>query len=131
MDSIRAFVQREANILPISLAEEPGKGRTIVEKFESYGAGASCIIVLLSPDDIGQTTGAFNTKEEPSPRARQNVVLELGYFIGEIGRENIVVMNAGVERPSDLAGLSYLGYPGENWMHALRRELVAAEIILT
>jgi hypothetical protein len=124
-DSIRIHTHTVTGVVPTSLAEEPGTGDTIIEKFERIGGAASCVIVLLTPDDVGQTVSGRDAGDQPSPRARQNVVLELGYFIGKIGRRRIIVMDAGVERPSDLNGLSYIAYPGENWKEALRRELDA------
>jgi len=129
MNSVRTYVARHTHSLPVSLAEEPGQGRTIIEKFEDYGDDASYVIVLLTQDDVGQTVGAHQAGDEPSKRARQNVVLELGYFIGKLGRKNVVVLDAAVERPSDLAGLSYISYPGMNWKDELREELVAAGMI--
>lgn len=124
-DSIRIFVHKVTNVVPTSLAEEPGRGQTIIEKFEKVGESSSYVIVLLTPDDVGQTSDSYVAGNEPNTRARQNVVLELGYFIGKVGRENIVVVDAGVERPSDLAGLSYVAYPGENWKDDLRTEIEA------
>lgn len=112
--------------MPTSLAEEAGNGATIIKKFESHGVKTSFAIVLLTPDDVGQTVAAQETGLAPNPRTRQNVVLELGYFIGKIGRKKIVAIDATVERPSDLAGLSYVKYPGDNWKDALRVELEAA-----
>ncbi|AOX67847.1 hypothetical protein BJK06_15045 [Curtobacterium sp. BH-2-1-1] len=129
LNSIRIFVHKHTGIMPTSLAEEAGRGQTIIEKFETYGDATSFVIVLLTPDDVGQTIGNHQAGTEPNPRARQNVVLELGYFIGKIGRKNVVVVDADVERPSDLAGLSYVEYPGLNWKDALRTELVAAGLI--
>ncbi|WP_461515127.1 TIR domain-containing protein [Rathayibacter agropyri] len=129
LNSVRVYVHRQVDLMPVSLAEEPGRGRTIIEKFEDYGDDASYVIVLLTPDDVGQTVAARQAGDEPSKRARQNVVLELGYFIGKLGRENVVVLDASVERPSDLNGLSYISYPGLNWKDELRTELVAAGII--
>ncbi|WP_082481734.1 TIR domain-containing protein [Rathayibacter sp. Leaf299] len=129
LNSVRIYVHRETGIMPISLAEEAGRGATIIEKFEDWGASASYVIVLLTPDDVGQTVAGHAAQNEPNNRARQNVVLELGYFIGKIGRKNIVVLDASVERPSDLAGLSYIEYPGLNWKDSLRVELVAAQLV--
>lgn len=126
LNSIRIFVHKVTGIMPISLAEEAGRGQTIIEKFETFGVAASFVIVLLTPDDVGQTIGNHQAGIEPNARARQNVVLELGYFVGKIGREHIVVVDADVERPSDLAGLSYVDYPGSNWKDSLRTELDAA-----
>lgn len=126
MNSIRVFVHRVTGLMPVSLAEEPAQGRTIIEKFEDFGGAAEYVIVLLTADDMGQTLEGHILNEEPSPRARQNVVMELGYFIGKLGRRKIVVMDGGVERPSDIAGVNYISYPGENWQEQLRTELEAA-----
>jgi hypothetical protein len=128
LNSVRVYVFRETGIMPTSLAEEASVGQTIIEKFESYGAKTTYVIVLLTPDDVGQTVTDHDAGKRPNPRARQNVVLELGYFIGAIGRKNIVVVNADVERPSDLAGVGYVQYPGTNWKDDLRKELIAARL---
>jgi len=129
LNSIRVYVHRLTGTMPLSLAEEAGAGMTIIEKFESYGKKTGYVIVLLTPDDVGQTVADHDADIRPNPRARQNVVLELGYFIGTLGRKNIVVVNAGVEQPSDIAGLGYVQYPGTNWKDDLRKELVEAELV--
>lgn len=129
-DSVRIAVHDLTGIVPTSLAEKPGRGDTIIEKFEKIGGEASYVIVLLTPDDVGQTSAEHDAGSPPTPRARQNVVLELGYFIGKIGRANVVVLDADVERPSDLAGLSYVKYPGLNWKDELRKELKEAGLTL-
>jgi len=125
LNQIRVFVHQETSIMPISLAEQPGQGDTIIEKFEKYGSVADYVIVLLSPDDIGNSVKARDEGAPMSPRARQNVVFELGYFIGTVGRSKVLVMDAEVERPSDLAGLSYIDYHGD-WRYALLGELKAS-----
>ena len=119
---IQVFVHSVAGVMPVSLADEPGRGDTIIEKFERRANAATFAIVLLTPDDLGSAAGAA----ELQPRARQNVVLELGYFIAKLGRDRVAVINAGVERPSDIDGVSYIPYPSDNWKWALRQELKAA-----
>ena len=61
------------------------------------------------------------------PRARQNVVLELGYFLGRLGRDKVFMLHTGnIEQPSDLAGIIY--QPGNiNWQQKLVRELRARD----
>lgn len=127
---IRMYVYEQTGSMPISLAEEPGGGTTIIEKFERDSHIASFVLVLMTPDDVGQTFARHKAGETPSPRARQNVVLELGYFIGKLGRSRVAVLDANVERPSDLAGLSYVQYPGINWKDDLRKELKHAGLTL-
>jgi len=126
LNAIRVFVTQQTGIMPVSLAEEPGAGDTIIEKFERIGGEAKFVIVLLTPDDVGQSVGDQNAGRAINLRARQNVVLELGYFIGKMSRKSVVVVDAGVERPSDLAGLSYVAYGASNWQIALQKELRVA-----
>src|SRR6185437_1020743 len=83
------------------LSEQPNKGKTIIEKFES-NADAGFAVVLLTGDDRGRSV----KDSTESPRARQNVVLELGYFFGRLGRDRTCVLYAGdAELPNDIAGL--------------------------
>lgn len=121
-NSIRLFVHDVLGAVPTSLADEPAQGRTIIEKFEEVANTSARVIVLMTPDDLGESSGLAQNGQL-RPRARQNVVLELGYFIGKLGRSRVIVINAGVEIPSDISGFNYVAYPGENWKHDLRREL--------
>lgn len=128
MNSVRIYVQNRTNVMPVSLAELPGKGQTIIEKFENQGEKAAYVIVMMSADDVGQSNrDAKDPDVDPAPRARQNVILELGYFYARLGRDKVLVMvDPSVEKPSDLAGVSYIEYPGENWMDRLHDELKEA-----
>ncbi len=108
---------------PIILHEQANRGRTIIEKVEAHN-DVGFAIVLLTPDDEGRAKGASGLE----PRARQNVLLELGYFIGHLGRENVCALKRGtVEIPSDFAGVVWETMDaGNGWMQALGRELAAA-----
>ena len=110
----------------IVLHEQPNSGRTILEKFEAHAAGASYAVVLLMADDEGGT--ASTTVR--SPRGRQNVIFELGFFFGKLGRARVAVLLApGVEKPSDVDGLVYIGIDEAGaWKQALTRELASAKI---
>jgi predicted nucleotide-binding protein len=89
----------------IILHEKVNQGMTIIEKFEEYASQAGFAIVLFTPDDVGHPLGA---DEQKQPRARQNVVLEMGYFIGRLKRERVCVLyKGGVELPSDIMGVVY------------------------
>lgn len=113
---------------PLILHEQPGRGRTIIEKFEDY-SDVQFAIVLLTPDDFGSPADA---PDDRRPRARQNVIFELGYFIGKLGRMNVVALNAGqgdFEILTDYQGVSYVPYDqGGAWKIAIARELKAAGI---
>lgn len=80
-------------------------------------------VVLLTSDDLGRAASA----PVDLPRARQNVVFELGYFYGKLGRDRVVVLNKdGVEGPSDVRGIAYIAYPTGNWKVDLAKELQEA-----
>jgi predicted nucleotide-binding protein len=107
----------------IVLREQPNKGRTIIQKFEDY-ADVGFAVVLLTGDDIGGS--AKDTVQKP--RARQNVIFEMGYFIGRLGRDRVCVLySPGVEIPSDYTGVLYQELDSKgSWRLELARELKAA-----
>ncbi|MGO7135773.1 TIR domain-containing protein [Rhizobium leguminosarum] len=107
---------------PIILHEQANRSRTIIEKIEA-NHDVSFAVILLTPDDEGCKKG-----ETPEPRARQNVLLELGYFMAHLGRENVCALMRGkVEIPSDFAGVVWEAMDDSGgWKSALARELEAA-----
>ncbi len=114
-----ARIIEKQGIEAIILSEQANQGRTIIEKFEDYSdvGGAIC---LFTADDIGK---AKNDCAD-NPRARQNVVLETGYFMGKLGRNHIVILaDNGVEMPSDLSGVVYTNT--DSWKIDLLKELKA------
>ena len=119
--SIVARFLEKLNLKPVILAENPAKGRTIIEKFEHH-AQVGYAIVLLTPDDAGSLQG---DKDGLKPRARQNVIFELGFFIGRLGRERVCALTKGdVEIPSDYAGIEYIPFnDADDWKLKLIREL--------
>ena len=109
---------------PIILHEKPNAGRTIIEKFSDY-SDVHFAVVLLTADDEGKACGA---SEGPRSRARQNVVLELGYFLGKLGRSRVCALyESGVEIPSDYQGVLFVPLDVQDkWKFDLVRELKAA-----
>jgi len=109
----------------IILREEPNKGRTLIEKFEDY-ADVGFAIVLLTPDDKGGPQNCAGS--DLKPRARQNVVFELGYFIGRLGRNRVCALYLeGIEIPSDYSGVLYTKLDSSGaWRLELAKELKAA-----
>ncbi|MGC1928374.1 MAG: nucleotide-binding protein [Candidatus Nitrosopolaris sp.] len=91
---------------PIILHEQPNNGKAVIEKFEQYASKVGYAFVLLTPDDIGG-----KDRRNLSERARQNVILELGYFMAKLGRDKVCGLYKGnVELPSDVLGVLYLKY---------------------
>jgi predicted nucleotide-binding protein len=125
-EQVARLVERagDGRLEPVVLAEQVDRGQTIIEKFEKYATAVGYAIVLLTPDDLG---GAVSTSESRL-RGRQNVIFELGYFVGTLGRDRIAVLQRGdVELPSDIAGVVYI-YADDSgaWKHKICREMSAA-----
>jgi predicted nucleotide-binding protein len=114
---------------PIILHEQPSKGKTIIEKFTD-NSDVTFAIVLLSADDI-----AYNKNEKPEAakfRARQNVIFELGYFIGKLGRDRVLALHeqqSDFEIPSDYSGVLFVPFDrAGKWQFDLVKELKALMI---
>ena len=107
----------------VILHERPNKGRTIITKFREEAAGVGFAVVLITPDDLGKAEKAADLRL----RARQNVVFELGFFIGALGPECVAALVKGdIERPSDFDGVVYISLDEADWQMRLGRELQAA-----
>ena len=121
-ESVARFITN-IGLKPIILHEQANRGRTVIEKVEVH-SDVSFVVVLLTPDDLGKAREG----NELEPRVRQNVLLELGYFFGKLGRENVCALKRGnVEIPSDFAGVVWQDIDsGNGWKQALGRELEAS-----
>ena len=118
-ETVARFLTRLA-LTPVILHEQPNQGRTIIEKFER-NAQVGFAVALLTPDDVGALK---NEEKKLKPRARQNVVFELGYFLGRLGRERVCALTKGnVELPSDYDGVAYISLDDGGWKMDLIREL--------
>lgn len=126
-DAMKEAVARVVTMLglePIILHEQPNRGDTIIEKLvRSSEVGYA--IVLLSADDIGASRSQPGSLR---PRARQNVLFELGFFIGRLGRKRVMALHPSVrdfEFPSDISGVVWTPFEPE-WRFKLVQELNAA-----
>ena len=96
------FIEQLLGTKPTILDEQANSGRTVLEKFEDHAGRAKFAVVVATADDIGRAA----TESNDQPRARQNVVFELGYFFGQLGRSRVAMLyDPGIELPSDIAGL--------------------------
>ena len=122
-EEVARFLEK-LELKPIILHEQPNIGRTLIEKFEDYSS-VDYAIVLLTPDDLGRLA---SENSELLPRARQNVVFELGYFIGKLGRNKVCALyKKGVELPSDFNGVLYIELDeAGGWRLNLAKELKSA-----
>ncbi|WP_190394450.1 TIR domain-containing protein [Nocardiopsis quinghaiensis] len=128
---VENLVRRATRIEPVVLADQISGGAvTLIEKLEEHlgeNSNATFAVIVMTGDDIGQLN---EEGEELRPRARQNVVLELGYAMGTLGRRRVAILHQdGLELPSDIAGVAY--YPLDTagaWKTRLLGELKAAGI---
>ncbi|HEY1728723.1 MAG TPA: nucleotide-binding protein [Candidatus Baltobacteraceae bacterium] len=131
LNAVESFINR-LGLQAAVLAEEANEGRTLIEKFEEH-SNAVYAVALLSPDDVGRSASA--RPEDEKLRPRQNVVLEMGYFIGKLGRKGVAAIidaekDAVVEYLSDIKGLAFVPYDQGNgdWRRLLAKELRAARL---
>ena len=98
---------------PVVLEKVPGGGDTLIEKLEKE-TSVDFACVLLTPDDEGRKKESADRSDQLRPRARQNVVLELGMVLARLGRKRVAILVKGnggqLERPSDIAGLIYIPF---------------------
>lgn len=125
-ESVARFLEN-LSVKAVVLHEQPSFGRTLIEKFEAYSEDVAFAVILLTPDDIG---GLNLEPHELKSRARQNVILELGYFIARLGRLNVCALHkGGVELPSDYEGVVYIEMDNFGaWKAKLAKELVQAKV---
>lgn len=119
--SVARFIEK-LGLEAIVLHEQPNRGRTIISKFRDEASSVGFAVVLMTPDDVGG-----KNSNELSARARQNVVFELGFFVGALGAHRVSALVRGeVERPSDFDGVTYISLDKSDWQIALAKELRAA-----
>jgi predicted nucleotide-binding protein with TIR-like domain len=121
-ESVARFIL-QIGLEPIILEEQPNRGLTIIEKLEHH-SDVLYAVILLTADDYGYLKG----DAVPAPRPRQNVVLELGYFVAKLGRSRVCILHGSeLQTPSDIDGVVYI--PMDNagaWRLMLAKELTTA-----
>lgn len=121
-ESLARFLE-SVGLTPVILHEQASKGMTVPEKLIAYSS-VGFAVVLLTPDDLGRSKSDVMERE----RARQNVILELGYFVGRLGRGRVCALRKGdVDIPSDYLGVVYTDLDkAGGWKQSLAQELEAA-----
>lgn len=121
---VKNFVRDRLGYETLVLQELASSGLTIIEKLEQYGRLADYAILILTADDI---------TDQGKARARQNVLQELGWFQGVLGRKSTAILcQSGVEIASNLAGVVYLEFKDndvEIVFDTLRKEIENSVII--
>ncbi len=119
--SVARFLEK-LDLTPVILHEQPNQGKTLIEKLEKHSAMVDFAVILLTPDDKGHTA---NEPAKIHHRARQNVILELGLFVGILGRNRVCAVYKGnLEIPSDYDGVAYIPLDkNDGWKLSLAREI--------
>lgn len=107
------------------LHEQPNMGRHLLTKFIEEADLVTFAVIVMTDDDVGALKG-----KELAPRARQNVILELGYFLAHLGQSRVcALITPGLETPSDFDGIVYIKMADDGkWKRELMRELIAADM---
>jgi predicted nucleotide-binding protein len=132
--SVARFLERRVGLDVVILSERPNRGRSILTKFQEEAGGAAFAVVLMTGDDLGHLRpdmlAAGEQQAAPAPRPRQNVLFEMGFFIGQLGVDRVcALVSPGIERPSDYDGVVYVPFDDQDgWQRKLVTELHAANV---
>lgn len=120
ISEIKDLFQR-SGIRTIILREQVSEGKHILDLFIKEALQVGYAIALFTPDDV-TSDGNF--------RARQNVVLELGFFIGALGKDRVrMIVKPPIQMPSDMDGVLYEKWDHEGlWKQKLLSEVEAVGI---
>ncbi len=118
--SVQAFIEKDLKIETLELAQEPSKGRSVLQKLVDESNNCSFAVIVMTGDD--EIKG-------DAPRARENVMHEIGFFQGKFGLENVCILyEEGTNIPSNIHGLVYVPFPKgyiDATFGALQREIKA------
>ena len=125
-EAVARFIEK-LGLRAVLLREQADGGRTIIEKLEEESSDVGLAVVLLTPDDVG---APGDQQDDIRGRARQNVIFELGFFVGKLGRAKVCILHKGdVDIPSDYHGVIYVPMgDGDAWRLRLAKEIRQAAI---
>lgn len=115
----------------VILSQQVNEGLTLIEKVERHANQAAFAIILYTGDDEVIANREKNGRLEAMVsyrQARPNVLIEIGYFWGLLGRQKVAVLaEEGARFPSDLKGLGYISVADPTqWKLKLCQELKKA-----
>lgn len=123
LQTIITFLQK-MDLRPIILRDLPSGGQALIDKLEA-AANVAFAVVLFTPDDVG----GLQSSESPTPRARENVIFELGYFLGKLGKQKVCILHkANTSISSDYQGMPCVSIDladSTSWQLSLAREMKA------
>jgi predicted nucleotide-binding protein len=115
---VQAYIERDIQIPTLELAQEANFGRTILQKLSEESNKCSYAVIIMTGDD---------ESSDGKPKARENVMHEIGFFQGKFGLQNVCLLyEEGTTIPSNIHGLVYIPFPknyAEATYGALTREI--------
>jgi predicted nucleotide-binding protein len=131
-ETVAAYLEN-LGLTVASLNEQASRGTTFNEKFENDIGGAAFMVALLTPDNlVAPRADPQNTKFHAS----QNVIYELGFFHGKLGRNRVCALfksdsRQDIELPSHYLGIVYIPLDDTGkWKTQLAKELKAAGLVV-
>lgn len=99
------LLQNNFHVNPIVMCATPGMSRTLIKKYEDNASICTFAFALVTPDDeILSRTGNYH-------QARPNVIFELGWFVGRLGKHRVVILlKEGTQIHSDFDGVSRIQF---------------------
>ncbi len=140
LEEVHAYLA-ELGVKAVVLSRIAGQSQSLLQKFLQFSKDIRFAVVLLTADDLGASRTQYEAAGVGDRalqfRARQNVILELGFFYGYLGWENVFVISAqpdkvypNFEPPSDLAGVVFDAIDSPDWRASLLRKLTEAKFKL-
>jgi len=124
---LKELLEEEAGITAVLMAREPHRGRTLAEKFEEEAAECGFAFAVFTPDDAVRSDQGGEYEQ-----MRPNVLFELGWFCGRIGRDRTCILyKTPAQIPSDLLGRGHHEFRDsvrEVWLE-IEQELRAAGLV--
>ncbi len=123
---LRTLLTDRFGLHPVILMDEPSSGQTVIEKFERTANEAAFCFVLMTPDD------QVKTQKGEVTQARPNVIFELGWFYGRLGRSRVCILcKRATAIHSDLSGIVHIEFIEnvEEAIPSIEKELRQAKLI--
>jgi len=108
LHELRDLLEKRYELQCTIMMWKPGRGRTLIEKFEQEAQNVGFAFILMTPDDLVKVA---ESEEEEYTQARPNVIFELGRFYGRLGRNRVcLIFKKGTKIHSDLEGISRIQF---------------------
>ncbi|MBD1422584.1 TIR domain-containing protein [Sphingobacterium chuzhouense] len=103
---LQIFIKDDLNLETLTFEDESRTSESIVNILGEFLDNSSLAILVMTAED---------ETSEGKTRARQNVIHEAGLFQGRLGFDKVIILKQeGVEEFTNIAGLQYIPFSGEN-----------------